>query len=130
MLANSVSPPLGGHVLMYRMVPIGGSSVAAHVGVPALAVGARRLLVGMDDHQLGPARLVRRRGMDVQVAEQAAERHVLLGRDLLVAEEDDAVLRQRAVDLVLLAVGQAAARSMPPISAPMIGVSLSTVMVS
>src|SRR5436189_2589102 len=31
--------------------------VAAHVGVPALAVGARAVLVGVDHHQLGPAGL-------------------------------------------------------------------------
>ncbi len=42
--------------------------------------------------------------MDVQVAEQAAERHVLLGREHLVPEENDEVLGQRAMDLVLLAV--------------------------
>jgi hypothetical protein len=80
--------------------------VTTHVGVPALAVGARRVLVGMDDHQLGAAGLMRRRGMDVQLAEQPAERHVLVGRDVLVAEEDDAVLGQRPMQLVLLAVAE------------------------
>ena len=73
-----------------------------------LARGA--VLVGVDDHQLGLARLVRRGGMDVQLAEQPAEGDVLVGRDVLVAEEDDAVLGQRAVDLVLLAVRQRLAR--------------------
>ena len=80
--------------------------VAAHVGVPALAVGARAILVGVDDHQLGLARLVRRGGMDVQLAEQPAEGQVLVGRDVLVAEEDDAVLGQRPVQLVVLAVAE------------------------
>jgi hypothetical protein len=50
---------------------------------------------------------------------------------MLVAEEDDEVLGQRAMDLVLLPVRQSGLlRSMPPISAPRIGVSLSMVMVS
>src|SRR5690349_3072511 len=80
--------------------------VAAHVGVPALAIGARAVLVGVDDHQLRPAFFVRCGGMDVQVTEQPAERHVLVERDVLVAEEDDAVLGERAVHLVLLAVGE------------------------
>src|SRR5882757_7065067 len=44
--------------------------------------------------------------MDVQVAEQAAEGDVLVERDHLVAEEDHRVLGQRAMDLVLLAVGK------------------------
>ena len=40
--------------------------------------------------------------MDVELAEQPPEREVLLGRDLLVAEEDDQVLDQRAVNLFQL----------------------------
>ena len=44
--------------------------------------------------------------MGVQVAEQPAERQVLVLRDVLVAEEDHQVLGQRAVDLVLLAIGE------------------------
>ena len=79
--------------------------VAGHVGVPALAVGARRILVGVDLHQRRLARLVRRGGMDVQLAELAPEGEVLLRRDVLVAEEDDEVFGERAVDLVHLAVG-------------------------
>ena len=69
--------------------------------------------------------------MDVQFAEQPAEGEMLLRRDVLVAEEDDEVLGQRAVDLVERAGWTAArARSTPLISAPMIGVSLSTPIVS
>ena len=48
---------------------------------------------------------MRRGGMDVQVAELAAEGEMLLRRDVLVAEEDDEVFGQRAMDLVHLAVG-------------------------
>ena len=41
----------------------------------------------------------------MQLAEQAAEGQVLVGRDVLVAEEDHEVLGERAMDLVHLAVG-------------------------
>jgi hypothetical protein len=44
--------------------------------------------------------------VDVQLAEQPAEGHVLVGRDVLVAEEDDGILGERAMQLVLLAVRQ------------------------
>ena len=74
--------------------------IAGDVGVPTLAIGARAVLVGVDDHQLGLARLVRRGGMQVQVAPQPAEGEVLVGRDGLVAEENHRVLGQRAVQLV------------------------------
>ena len=42
--------------------------------------------------------------MDVQLAEPPAEDEMLLRRDVLVAEEDDQVLGQRAVDFVERAV--------------------------
>ena len=74
--------------------------VAGHVAVPAFTVGARRVLVGVDDHQFRMARLVRRGGMDVQLAEAATEVEVLLVADVLVAEEDHQVLRQRAMDFL------------------------------
>jgi len=75
-----------------------------------------------------PARAARR--MDVQVAEQPAERQVLVGRDVLVAEEDDAVLGQRTMDLVVLAVRQRLAEVEAGDLRADNGVSLSTVMVS
>ena len=69
--------------------------------------------------------------MDVQLAEQPAEGEMLLRRDVLVAEEDDEVFGQRPVDFVELRGSRAdRARFTPLISAPMIGVSLSTPMVS
>ena len=40
--------------------------------------------------------------MDVQVAELAAERQMLLWRDVLVAEEDNEIFGKRAMDLVHL----------------------------
>jgi hypothetical protein len=42
--------------------------------------------------------------MDVQFAEVAAERQMLLRRQMLIAEEDHGVLGQCSVDLVHLAV--------------------------
>ena len=42
--------------------------------------------------------------MDVQLAELAAEGEMLLRRDRLVAEEDHEIFRERAMDLVHLAV--------------------------
>ena len=68
------------------MLPIGGSSITGDVAVPALAIGARQILVGVDDHQLGLARLVRRRRMEVEVAEQSAKGEMLILRQMLVAE--------------------------------------------
>jgi len=44
--------------------------------------------------------------MHVQLAEQPAEREMLLRRDVLVAEEDDEVFGERAVDFVERAVRQ------------------------
>ena len=44
--------------------------------------------------------------MDVQLAEQAAERLVLLKRQLLVAEEDHLVRHQRVVHFLELLIAQ------------------------
>jgi hypothetical protein len=78
--------------------------VAGHVGVPALAIGARGILVGIDLHQRRVA-LVGRRRMHMQFAELAAEGEMLVGADVLVAKEDHEIFGERAVDLVHLAVG-------------------------
>ncbi len=48
---------------------------------------------------------MRRGGMDVQIAEFAAEGEMLVGADVLVAEEDHEIFGERAVDLVHLPVG-------------------------
>ena len=78
--------------------------------MPALAVGARRILVGVDLHQRGSPGSCGAAGMDVQLAEQPAEGQMLLRRDVLVAEEDDEVFGQRPVDFVELPVGERLAR--------------------
>ena len=59
---------------------------------------------------------VRRRRVEVQLAELAAEIEVLLLRQVLVAEEDHQVLGERAVDLVHLRLPIGCDRSTPPIS--------------
>src|SRR6266702_8205800 len=73
--------------------------------MPALAVGARRILVGVDLHQRRIFVLVRGGRMKMQLAELAAKGEMLLWRDVLVAEEDDEVFGERAMDLVHLPVG-------------------------
>jgi hypothetical protein len=60
----------------------------------------------VDDHQLGLAGRVRCGRVDVQFAEQAAKAEVLIFRQMLVAEEDDEVLGERAVELVEGAVAE------------------------
>jgi hypothetical protein len=60
----------------------------------------------MDDHQLGLAGCVRRRWMGVQFSEQTAEGEMLVLRQMLVAEENDEVLGERAVELVEGAVAE------------------------
>ena len=54
------------------------------------------------------AGLRRRRRVDVQLAEFAAEIEMLLLAEVLVAEENDQILGQRAVDLVHLPVARRA----------------------
>jgi hypothetical protein len=58
----------------------------------------------MDLHQRRIA-LVRRRWMDVQLAELAAESQMLVRADVLIAEEDHEVFGERPVDFVHLSVG-------------------------
>ena len=56
---------------------------------------------------------MRRCGMDMQITELAAEGEMLLRRDVLVAEEDHKVFRERAMDFVHLAVGARVIRHQP-----------------
>ena len=48
--------------------------------MPAFAIRARTVLVGVDDHQFRVARRMRRGGMQVQIAEATAEGQMLLRR--------------------------------------------------
>src|SRR5690349_15494280 len=48
---------------------------------------------------------MRRGGMEMQLAELAAEGQMLLRRDALVAEEDHEIFGERAMDLIHLLVG-------------------------
>ena len=72
--------------------------VGRDIGVPALAVVAERVLVGVDDHQLGVAALIRRRRVDVQVSEAPSESQMLLMRHRLIAEEEHKVLHPGGVN--------------------------------
>jgi hypothetical protein len=68
--------------------------------VPAFAVCSGAVLVGIDFHQRRFARLVRRGGMNVQLAEQPSKGKMLLWRNALLAEKDDDVLGQRTMDFI------------------------------
>ena len=110
MLANSVSPPCGGMCLMYRMLPIGGSgSHDTSLCQPSPLARGLSLSAWMIISSGWPG-CVRRGGMDVQLAEVAAERQMLLLRQMLVAEEDHEVLGQRAMDFVHLSGCRAASQ--------------------
>ena len=78
--------------------------------MPALAIGARGILVGIDLHQRRIVALVGRCGMHMQFAELAAEGEMLVRADVLVAEEDHEIFGERAVDLVHLAIGAGVVR--------------------
>ena len=71
--------------------------VAAHVGVPHRALGEGRSRVGVDLHELWSPVHAGRGRVDVQLAEAAPEAHVLLVVDVLIAEEEDEVFEQPAV---------------------------------
>src|SRR5262245_11638767 len=69
--------------------------------MPLLARDALGCLVGVYHEDLGmPLELRRRRRMEVQLAEAPPERLVLLDREVLVPEEDDAIVDEGAVDLL------------------------------
>src|SRR5215831_13703978 len=87
------------------MLPIGGSG-SHDTSLCQPSPLARRILVGVDDHQLGLARCVRRRRVEVQIAEQPAESEVLVLGQMLVAEENHQILGKRAMDLVEGAVAE------------------------
>src|SRR5436309_14831002 len=73
-----------------------------------------RVFVGVDGKDLGmPLGRVRRRRMDRQLAEQTAERLMLIMRQVLVAEENDKVFHQRAVHLLELLIAERAGQIDP-----------------
>src|SRR5450759_2571393 len=76
--------------------------------MPALAVGAWGILVGIDLHQRRIVALMRGGGMNVQLAEPASEGKMLLRGDVLVAKEDHEIFCERAMDLVHRPVGERA----------------------
>lgn len=67
--------------------------------MPVLPGHVLRRLVRVDDQDLRvPLEEARRRRVDVELAEAPAERLLLVGRQVLVAEEDDPVLDEAVVD--------------------------------
>src|SRR5882757_2402066 len=57
---------------------------------------------------------MRRGGVNMQLAELAAEGEMLLRRDVLVAKEDHEIFGERAMDLVHLAIGARIVRDESP----------------
>ena len=83
------------------MLPIGGSgsqlTSECHSSPATYFDFSSALMISISGWS---ARTASDEGMDVQLAEAAAERLVLLVRQLLVAEEDHQVLHQRVMDLL------------------------------
>ena len=69
---------------------------------------------------------LRRRRVEMQLAEEPAERLLLVGREVLVAEEDDAVSISAAWTSLKVRSSRGRERSTPWTSAPAWGVSFST----
>ena len=72
--------------------------VARDIRMPILAIGVARIGVGVDDHRLRQAGQRGGGGVDVQFAEAATEGELLLGADVLIAEEDHQMIHQRLMD--------------------------------
>ena len=106
MLAKIVSPPTGGTVFRLRIEPIGGSGshdTSECQRSPAMRLEFASAWIGrISGCPSGPWRV----RMDVQFAEQAAERLVLVERQLLVAEEDHLMRHQRVVHFLELLVAE------------------------
>lgn len=78
-----------------------GLGVGGAVGVPAVARDLPGLLRGLDlqDVRIG---VLGRNGHGVQLAEEGGEALVLLGRDVLVAEDQHMVGEERVLEFLLL----------------------------
>ena len=68
--------------------------------MPVVAILARRVRVGVDEHEFRIASDARGGRVNVERSEAPSEGEVLLVVDGLVAEEDDAVRDEGAVDLL------------------------------
>src|SRR5499427_6421964 len=85
----------------------GRLGIAGDVRVPHLARYVLRVLVRVDDEELRMAlHEAGSGGVDVELAEAPAEGLVLLGGEVLIAEEDDPVVDQAVVDLLEGRLGQ------------------------
>ena len=118
MLANSVSPPVVRHLARQQDRADRRLLVVAVVGVPAAAdIGCLLRLLA----HLGDLRIAVDRGeeaVDVDRRQARGEGDMLLRRQRLVAEEDDAVSPKARRISAKVASGSGAARSTPAISAP------------
>ena len=122
MSANRVSPPTSGTSTARSIDPSDGScrqvtSLCQKFSVPA------SVLVVLQHHHLGEAPLGRHERVHLEVAEVAAEGDVLVGRDVLVAEEQDLVVDEGLLELGEGRVVERLGQVEPVISAPMVGVS-------
>ncbi len=111
MLTNIVSPPTAGTSLAHRIVAIGGSarnvSSECQTSVPNGGVVSSFLNL-ISSGAFLPS--FGANGCTVSVVEAPAERHQIVGRDVLIAEDDQFVLDQRSLDRIELLVRQAAAQ--------------------
>ena len=110
MLAKMVSPPTGGTIFRLRIEPIGGSGshdTSECQRSPAMRLEFASAWIGrISGWPSGPWRV----GMDVQLAEQPAERLVLVERQFLVAEEHHLMRHQRVVHFLELLIAERTAQ--------------------
>ena len=75
--------------------------------MPVFAGDARRVFVRLDNENLGmPFKDSERGRMDVEWTEAPAQSFVLIGRQILLSEEDDEMVEQVAADFFNLLIAQ------------------------
>ena len=81
--------------------------LARHIGMPVLARNILGFVVHLYNENLGVIwKHVRRRWVPMQLAEAAAEVHVLLDAELLIAEKNHQTIHQRIMYLLELLVAE------------------------
>ena len=98
MFAKSVSPPVSGTVCNRSREPIGGRGSHDTSECHCSPATRREFLVGVDRHDFGVAIDAGVVGVRDQLAEARPKLLLALDRNVLVAEEDHAVVHQRVVD--------------------------------
>src|SRR5262249_14764532 len=98
MLANMVSPPIAGTNFAHRIVAIGGLAAERFIRMPDVG-GERRLVFVISEFDEDRCLLVVwGERMNSQFAEPPAEIDQIVGRDLLIAKDDQLVLDQSVLD--------------------------------